>query len=114
MRATPDFTAADLESVSFAPEEVAGMEYQPQRSGAGAFTRGDENREIAERLEGLGLEANFVSQFFATSRRSELGFVESVPSCSRTRGQRRRRSTRSRRSTSTSSIAPRRSMHRRI
>jgi hypothetical protein len=76
--ATPDFTAADLESVSFAPEEVAGMEYQPQRSGAGAFTRGDEHREIAERLEGLGLEANFVSQFFATSRRSELGFVESV------------------------------------
>ena len=54
------------------------MEYQPDRSGPGAFTRGGDNREIAARLEKLGLESNYVSQFFATSRDSKLGFVESV------------------------------------
>ena len=75
---SPDFAAADLERLSLAPADLPEMEYQPDRSGAGAFTRGGENREVAARLEKLGLESNYVSQFFATSRDSELGFVESL------------------------------------
>ena len=54
------------------------MDYQPQRSGYGAFTGGEENREIAARLQELGLEEDYVAQFFAASRDSELGFVEST------------------------------------
>jgi hypothetical protein len=73
-----DFAAADLKRLSFAPADLPAMEYQPDRSGAAAFTRGEENREIATRLGRLGLESDYVSQFFATSRDSKLLFVESV------------------------------------
>ena len=76
---SPDFAAADLERLSFAAADLPTMEYQPDRSGPGAFTRGGDNREIAARLEKLGLESNYVSQFFATSRDSKLGFVERCP-----------------------------------
>ena len=76
--ASPDFTGADLAALSFAADDVAKMEYQPQRSGPGAFTHGGENQQVAARLEELGLEANYSSQFFATSRDSELTFVESL------------------------------------
>lgn len=75
---SPDFAAADLERLSFAPADLPAMEYQPDRSGPGAFTKGEENRAVAARLEKLGLDANHVSQFFATSRDSKLLFVESA------------------------------------
>jgi hypothetical protein len=75
---SPDFTTADLERLSFAPADVPAMEYQPDRSGAGGLTKGGDNRDVAARLEKLGLESNYVSQFFATTRRSQLLFVEST------------------------------------
>ena len=75
---SPDFAAADLKRLSFAPADVPAMEYQPDRSGAGAFTKVRENRAVAGRLEKLGLESNYASQFFATSRDSKLLFVESL------------------------------------
>ena len=75
---SPDFAAADLKRLSFAPPDVPAMEYQPNRSGAGAFTKVGENRAVAARLEKLGLESNYVSQFFATNRDSKLLFVESL------------------------------------
>jgi hypothetical protein len=73
-----DFGAADLKRLSFAPADVPTMEYQPDRSGAGAFTKVRENRPVAARLEKLGLESNYASQFFATRRDSKLLFVESL------------------------------------
>jgi hypothetical protein len=73
-----DYSASDLQGLSFAPRDLPDMDHQPRRSGAGAFTRGEENREIGARLERFGLEGDYVSQFFATSRDSKLGFVESV------------------------------------
>jgi hypothetical protein len=82
-----DFAAADLERLNFASNEVPGMEYQPELSGLGAFSvdqeedaeEGDRSGlEFLDSLEAVGLEANYVSQFFATSRKSELGFVESI------------------------------------
>lgn len=73
-----DFTPADLERLSFAPEDLPDMDYQADRSGRGAFTAGDENREIAAKLDDLGFKADYVSQFFATSRKSDPLFVEST------------------------------------
>lgn len=75
---SPDFSAADLKRLSLGPADVPAMEYQPDRSGAGAFTKGGENREVESRLQTLGLKSNYVSQFFATSRNSKLLFVESL------------------------------------
>jgi hypothetical protein len=85
---TPDFAAGDLKGVNFAAGEVPGMEYQPDSSGLGAFAR-DQQEEAAEEgdqsglkflqdLKALGLEADYVSQFFATSRDSEINFAESI------------------------------------
>ena len=85
---SPDFAAADLAGLNFARNELPRLEYQPDSSGAGAFSRdqkeeaeeeGDESGlRLLERLQGLGLEADHVSQFFATSRDSKLSFVESI------------------------------------
>lgn len=95
----PDFAVSDLEALSFAPDELAGMEYQPDVSGSGAFAAdqeeeegeeeeegdeedgdegGESNAEFLRRLQRFGLEGDYISQFFATSRDSELGFVESL------------------------------------
>jgi hypothetical protein len=85
---SPDFTTADLEDLNFAPDEIPRMEYQPDSSGPGAFSE-DQREEAKEegeksglklldRLGELGLEAEYVSQFFATSRGAELSFVESI------------------------------------
>jgi hypothetical protein len=80
----PDFAVADLERLNFAPNEVPNMEYQPDSSGPGAFAaaqreQGDEGGvRLVDRLEELGLEADYVSQFFAASRGAETNFVESV------------------------------------
>ena len=94
----PDFALSDLEALSFSPDEIPAMEFQPDASGPGAFAadqRGEEeeeeegddddgdeggesNAEFLRRLERLGLEGDYVSQFFATSRDSELVFVESI------------------------------------
>ena len=76
--AAADYSAEDLERLSFARADLPDMDYQPQRSGYGAFSGGEENREIAARLTALGLEEDYAAQFFATSRDSELGFVEST------------------------------------
>ena len=85
---SPDFAAADLKGLNFVASDVPEMEYQPESSGLGAFSADQEEDaeeegdrsglELLERLEEVGLEANYVSQFFATSRDSELGFVESI------------------------------------
>jgi hypothetical protein len=83
-----DFATADLERLSFARDELPGLEYQRESSGAGAFSEdqkeqaqedgGRSGLEFLNRLKQLGLEADHVSQFFATGRRSELSFVESI------------------------------------
>jgi hypothetical protein len=83
-----DFAAADLARLSFARNELPDLEYQRDSSGTGAFEadqieqareEGDRSGvELVNRLKQLGLEADHVSQFFATSRRSELTFVESI------------------------------------
>ena len=84
----PDFTVADLAGLSFSRGEVPGMEYQSDSSGQGAFVadqeeeakkEGDESGlGLLDRLEQLGFEGDYVSQFFATSRDADLGFVESI------------------------------------
>lgn len=84
----PDFVAADLEALSLAPGDLPEMEYQPDSSGPGAFAEDQAEEakeegersglELVEHLESLGLEADYVSQFFATSRDSDLFFVEST------------------------------------
>jgi hypothetical protein len=83
-----DFARADLARLGFAPDELRGLEYQRESSGAGAFSadQKEEAREEGDRsglellkhLNELGLEADHVSQFFATSRGSEFNFVESI------------------------------------
>ena len=85
---SPDFTASDLAGLNFARNELPRLEYQPDSSGPGAFSKdqkeeakeeGDESGlRLLERLQGLGLEADHVSQFFATTRGAELNFVESI------------------------------------
>lgn len=87
-RESQDFVARDLGRLSFAPDELPGLAYQRESSGAGAFEadqraeareEGDRSGlELVNRLKQLGLEADHVSQFFATSRRSEVSFVESI------------------------------------
>ena len=84
----PDFTVADLEGLSFSPDELPGMEYQADSSGQGAFVADQEDEaknegdksglELVDRLERLGLKGDYVSQFFATNRKADLGFVESI------------------------------------
>lgn len=85
---TPAFTPADLERLSFTPADVPDMEYQAEESGQGAFAA-DQQEEAKEehdrsglrllqRLESLGLEAERVAKFFATSRDAGLGFAESI------------------------------------
>ena len=84
----PDFTPADLERLSFATHDLPEMEYQPDSSGQGAFARdqqeeaeGEDDRsgvELVASLEELGLEDDYVSQFFATTRDAEVSFVEST------------------------------------
>lgn len=84
----PDFTASDLERLSFAEDDLPEMEYQSDSSGQGAFAR-DQREEAEEEgdrsgvelvadLEELGLEDDYVSQFFATTRDAEISFVEST------------------------------------
>ena len=84
---SPDFEAADLERLNFAADELPDMEYQPDSSGPGAFSRNQEEEaeeeggsglELLARLNELGLEEDYVSQFFAANRDAELGFVESI------------------------------------
>src|SRR5687768_1844592 len=85
---SPDFTATDLAGLNFARDELPRLEYQQDSSGPGAFSKdqkeeakeeGDESGlRLLERLQGLGLEADHVSQFFATTRDAELSFVESI------------------------------------
>jgi hypothetical protein len=88
----PDFTVDDLQRLNFAADELPEMEYQTESSGLGAFAA--DQREEAEgddeeggdrsglkflaRLQDLGLEEDYASQFFATSRDAELLFVESI------------------------------------
>ena len=83
-----DFAAADLEGLNFAADEFPEMDYQPDGSGLGAFVR-DQKREAKEEgdrsglefaasLQELGLEEDYVSQFFAFERGAELSFVESI------------------------------------
>ena len=84
----PDFTTADLERLNFTPDDLPEMEYQADSSGQGAFRvdqeqeaeeEGDESGvRLVEDLDELGLEEDFVSQFFAFERGSELGFIESI------------------------------------
>jgi hypothetical protein len=83
----PDFTPANLERLSFAAEDLPEMEYQHDSSGHGAFAsdqqeeaeeEGDRSGiELVTKLDELGLEDDYVSQFFATSRDAEVSFVES-------------------------------------
>jgi hypothetical protein len=83
-----DFAATDLEQLNFAADDLPEMEYQPESSGQGAFTRDQQEEaeeegdrsglELVAELEELGLEDDFVSQFFATSRDAEISFVEST------------------------------------
>ena len=85
---SPDFAAADLEALNFAADEFPEMEYQPDLSGPGAFVADQEEEaeeegdrsglKVVETLEGHGLEADHVSQFFAASRDAEVGFIESI------------------------------------
>lgn len=86
---SPDFASADLEALNFAPDEFPEMDYQPDLSGPGAFAADQEEEaeeegdrsglKFVETLEEHGLEADYVSQFFATSRDSDVGFIESIP-----------------------------------
>ena len=84
----PDFTPEDLAQLSFAADDLPEMEYQPDSSGQGAFAR-DQQAEAKEEgdrsglklvasLDELGLEDDYVSQFFATTRDAEISFVEST------------------------------------
>jgi hypothetical protein len=97
-----DFTVDDLQRLNFARDEIPDMEYQPDSSGLGAFAadqreeaegdeEGDEGDDEGDeeggdqsglkflaRLQELGLEEDYASQFFATSRDAELLFVESI------------------------------------
>ena len=86
--ASPDFSASDLKGLNLVPDDVPGMEYQPDVSGRGAFVADQEEDaenegdrsglEFLADLERIGLEDDYVSQFFATSRDSQLGFAESI------------------------------------
>ena len=86
--ASRDFTSADLEGLNFAPGDLPDMEYQRDSSGLNAFTADqlEEAEEEGDRsgvqlvadLEQLGLAADHASQFFPTSRDSELSFVEGL------------------------------------
>jgi hypothetical protein len=86
--ASQDFSAADLKGLNLVPDDVPGMEYQPDVSGPGAFVA-DQEKDAEDEGDGsglefladlarVGLEEDYVSQFFATSRDSELGFAESI------------------------------------
>lgn len=84
----PDFTATDLERLSFAADDLPKMEYQAEGSGQGAFARDQQEEaeeegdrsgvELVANLEELGLEDDYVSQFFATRMDAEVSFVEST------------------------------------
>lgn len=84
----PRFTPADLERVGFTPADLPDMEYQRDESGRGAFAADQEEEakeegdrsglKLLHRLESLGLEADHVAKFFATSRDSDVGFAESI------------------------------------
>lgn len=84
----PDFTATNLERLSFAADDLPAMDYQPDSSGQGAFARDQQEEaeeegdrsgiELVANLNELGLEDDYVSQFFATSRDAEVSFVEST------------------------------------
>jgi hypothetical protein len=86
--ASQDFASADLERLSFARDELPEMEYQPDSSGLGAFREDQQEEakeegdrsglELVESLDEIGLEEDYVSQFFAFERGSELSFVESI------------------------------------
>ena len=84
----PDIAPTDLERLSFAAGDLPAMEHQPDSSGQGAGARDQQEEaeeegdrsglELVGKLEDLGLEDDYVSQFFATSRDAELSFVEST------------------------------------